>query len=286
MFINCTQIYDPKLRKPVPDPVITNVYKRWRTWKGQNTQRLNRLYKYGDIDILTENQATNEVVQRAFLSGQYRYISIRTHGFQTSLVGVESLPMLSKFTIEKESAKYKEALKDTVINLFCCNCAYRKEGLAVTLVKNNAKACFGFSVPLAFSSSSLGFFVSFASYIDNAILIERETANNTAKQMLSQFDDYIQEIVRCYNLKKDITDVLKTKIKESDRDVDNWLKKRTDEKDKYMLYWYMERNKAHFCGPGPGKAKKARDNYGELCNDFGDFDCSLRDGKWVHDSEL
>ncbi|MDE6905757.1 MAG: hypothetical protein K2P76_12650 [Lachnospiraceae bacterium] len=196
--------------------------------------------------------------------------------------------MLSKFTIEKESAKYKEALKDTVINLFCCNCAYRKEGLAVTLVKNNAKACFGFSVPLAFSSSSLGFFVSFASYIDNAILIERETANNTAKQMLSQFDDYIQEIVRCYNLKKDITDVLKTKIKESDRDVDNWLKKKTseDQKDKYMLYWYMERNKAHFCGPGPGKAKKAQDNYGELCNDFGDFDCSLRDGKWVHDSEL
>lgn len=294
LFINCTRIYNPESKTTDPDEVITNVYKRWKTWKGQNTVRLNRLYKEGDIDVLTDNQVTNAVVQRAVLSGQYRYISIRAHGLQTSIIGIENLPMLSKSMIEKESAQYKKALKDTVFNLFCCNCAYREEGLAVTLVKNNAKACFGFSVPLAFFSNSFDFLVSFASYIDNAILIEGKNVNKTAEKMLSQFDDYIQRITKLFELKEDITNVLKTKMKESDGDVRKWLEKKTNAADKYMIYWYMQRNKVHFCGPGPDKAKKAKDNYGELCNDFGDFDCFLQNGTWIyidndkeeHDSEL
>lgn len=47
----------------------------------------------------------------------------------------------------------------------------------------------------------------------------------------------------------------------------------------------MLRNKAHFCGPGPDKAKSAENNDGEICQDFGDFNYYLALGQWVKEGE-
>lgn len=289
LFIHCTRIYNPVSGTTECDEVITSVYKCWKSWKGQNSVRLGQKYNSKDIDILIDNQATNKVVKQALLSGQYRYISIKAHGEQNSIVGIESLPMLSKtmITVGDDAEKFKKALENTVINLFCCNCAYRKDGLAVTLVKNNARACFGFSIPLAFVSSNYDFLISFASYIDNAILIEGRSVNNAAEQMLKQFDSYLDDITKLFNLKKAITNTLNLKVKESETKVKEWLNANTKETEvkKYLIYWYMLRNKAHFCGPGPDKAKSAENNDGEICQDFGDFNYYLALGQWVKEGE-
>lgn len=287
LFINCSEVYNPSTQKKEDDPVIKRVCKYWRTWRGQNIRQIRKLLGDQAVDILADNSVTNATVQKAILSGQYRYISIRAHGLHTSIIGTESSDLFSTQII-KNNPDFSKALGETVINLFCCNCAYRKNGLAVTLVANGAKACFGFSVPLSFFEKDYDFLVSFASYIDDAILIQKKRIYKVGINMLKQFDDYLQRLKDLFSLESSFTDELKNMVSYDEGNVRIWLSYKTSKAkvDQYMLYWSMARNKAYFCGPGPDAARKATENRGELCRDFGNQDCYLDRGKWKDYPEL
>lgn len=106
-------------------------------------------------DSLKTSQVTisSEDFKKALLSGQYKYISIRSHGTQASCGNAGA--GLADVKWVRENAKIiKEKLNNTIIAFNCCECAHRGEteqyrgyeGLAREFVKAGVRAVFGYTI--------------------------------------------------------------------------------------------------------------------------------------------
>lgn len=100
---------------------------------------------------------SSEDFKKALLSGQYKYISIYSHGSEGSCgnIGTE---LVNVVWIRDNAAMIKKNMSNTIINFNCCECAYRGEieqfidkkkpyeGLAREFIKAGLKAVFGYSI--------------------------------------------------------------------------------------------------------------------------------------------
>lgn len=100
---------------------------------------------------------SSEDFQKALLSGQYKYISIYSHGSEGSCGNIGA-PLVDVTWVRNNEKEIGKKLSNTIINFNCCECAYRGtvsqyddaenqyEGLIREFIKAGLKAAFGYSI--------------------------------------------------------------------------------------------------------------------------------------------
>lgn len=108
-----------------------------------------------DVDSLRTSQViiSEYDFKKALLSGQYKYISIRSHGTQAGC-GNAGAGLVDVKWVRENAGEIKKKLKNTIIVFNCCECAHRGnieqysgyEGLAREFIKAGVRAVFGYSI--------------------------------------------------------------------------------------------------------------------------------------------
>ncbi|PNV64044.1 hypothetical protein C0033_01625 [Clostridium sp. chh4-2] len=180
----------------------------WRNWFNGHKEKIE------DYDCIPAKSCCNQVVakvdgstvQNYLLTGQYEYVAFHCHG-NSFYVG-NGIPLLSSVWVMQNQAKFKNACKNTVFNLNCCECGYRGtyhdgksgkdiEGLAVTLVKYGAKAAYAYSVALSIPAIPAGvsempqhftLLYRLLGAVDYYIIEQKLDINNVTENVLKEFD--------------------------------------------------------------------------------------------------
>ena len=108
-----------------------------------------------EVDSLSTSQIiiSEDDFKKALLSGQYKYISIRSHGTAAGC-GNYGAGLVDVKWVRENAREIKKKLKDTIIVFNCCECAHRGEieqysgyeGLAREFIKAGVRAVFGYSI--------------------------------------------------------------------------------------------------------------------------------------------
>lgn len=295
LAIECTHTYDLKTKCATEDNEITVVSKKWHSWLGQNSRKLKR----SNFSFMSAEECTSKGVLNAIFSGQYKYITIKAHGNQQSLVGPENQSLLSVSSLnkyienkKKEDSdfinKYKKIFSNMAISFFCCNCGYRTatesgdDGLAVWFARHGVKACFAFSIPLTFASNQADWLVGFSAYTDNEILLQKKPLNDVGKINPEKRFEYALDAINSTKIisKENHNKLVEicnkqTTIQAKNTEVTQYIETNfanQTHKNIVNQYWGMIKNSYHFCSPGTEPASKRKFNMGENCKDFGNSD--------------
>lgn len=130
---------------------------------------------------------STEDFEKALLSGQYRYISVRSHGTEAGC-GNFGAGLVDVKWVREHKSEIKQKLRNTIINFNCCECGYRNitsqyskgdyKGIAREFVEAGVRAVFAYTIsylsverPLdIMDSTKKGYYYKFYNMIDNMYL--------------------------------------------------------------------------------------------------------------------
>lgn len=116
----------------------------------EKSQKARFAYLPANINTSINAEISSDDFTKALLSGQYKYISIYSHGSMNSC-GNLGRKLVDIDWVKQYANEIKEKMSNTIMNFNCCECAFRgldkiPEGLVREFIKAGVKAAFGYSI--------------------------------------------------------------------------------------------------------------------------------------------
>lgn len=213
-------------------PQVKGFYEYYRGLSDENKSKCKLIPEMTSADDIEKSMAyvRDKTVKDALLSGQYKYISIRSHGTREQC-GMLYASLFDVKWVRDNKEKIRRALKNTTVNFFCCECGYRKEydfiemgkkfkasGLAREMIMAGTRAVFAYSVVLASwehpekNSILKPLMKRFVSNPDKRMIEEKCTPEKAATEIKREYKNLMGLLKENASLQQDVIDEITKKL--------------------------------------------------------------------------